>query len=1264
MKKILLALLLLLVPGTTYATTTIPWISPGNLLEYLQPNRVNGTNLNVYIPANLGIGTTSPYAALSVVGSTGVVMPHFNATSTVATSTVANELIIGGTRTTNQRAILSDRGVRFTRPTDGIVTGTIQVLGSASSWGVNLDGNSNHTFSSGGTSYGSIGTNVATVGTTGIFSVDSIGQLRSITSLVNNTLTINSDDAAASVSGLVLNRTARSTAKENAITSFRYAGTETNRITTDGNLNLYGTSTLGTATAASIARLGIFATSTQSTLDLFDVMGPTNTPGVATSTLFVIKSTGFVGIGTSSPGSKLAVQGTTTLLGYTTCGKTLPPPLAGLGPIQLDCWGDSDGYVGYVFGNKNTGTFASSDILLNNNASTDTADYGDLGINGKNNTDPAYTGLGGPSAVYLYSATGNQTYSVASTSLTAYQAWNMGGLLSANEKMRLTGAGNLGIGTTTPQVPLNVVRTGNGARTWTPSAGTVALFDRSSTGTSVSYVDIVSGSAAAGRLHFGDTESETSGILEYDHSTDQMSMYAGGNRVVKVINDKVGITLGSTLVPTGRLDMGTGTSGECITWSSSAIVQYSSYCVSRSGAKTVLGAGIRTSTTTNDLLVDSAETTMGQAAIVMNPFGTTGERGNIGFFTSANTARTWNATTTMVEQMRLTNLGYLGIGATTTAGVATKLYAKTGCTNTTTTTLDACNLAIVNSDQTVNNMQGIAFRQTNSVGTDVAAGRISVINTDHTSTSEDAEMAFFTVAAGTFAEKMRIDSAGDVGIGTTSPYAKLSVTNTGSLDSFIVEDSTSPDATRFIIDAAGNVGIGVPSITAGAALDVEGNVRIGQNFDLRFNNTNVALMRSANDLLIGAFNDVEIRASAAALSSQTTRIKIIGNTGFIGMGTSTPAANLDINNGSVVTVDSVIRLEGTLSASGAGHSIDWYAGSGNVGAAANAYARIAGITSGGEGHLTFYTNTDLGSAASTERMRIVGGTGNVGIGTTSPFRKLSVSGTTGNNYLTFDNTSDGILIGDVVGEIEFNQTGDTSTMTTREVANIKAIAANTYTGTDANGTDLVFSVKPNGSVVREVMRIGGVLGYVGIGTSTATKTLSVAGYAEVKVGTATSTANLGGVIFATSTDAGNQTTVETDLVNRTIKSNTFAVTNESVESKYTGTFVSSGTATRQVKVYFGGTTCFDTGAITISSAAVWTLEVELMRSSATAVRCSANLSTTGASLGAYTGYVEVTGLNLAGDNTFRVTGTAAGVGAATNDIVVKMGKTQWLPVAN
>jgi hypothetical protein len=60
-------------------------------------NFVTGTNERMRITSggNVGIGTTSPYATLSVVGASGVVADHYAATSTTATSTFAGGLNVG-----------------------------------------------------------------------------------------------------------------------------------------------------------------------------------------------------------------------------------------------------------------------------------------------------------------------------------------------------------------------------------------------------------------------------------------------------------------------------------------------------------------------------------------------------------------------------------------------------------------------------------------------------------------------------------------------------------------------------------------------------------------------------------------------------------------------------------------------------------------------------------------------------------------------------------------------------------------------------------------------------------------------------------------------------------------------------------------------------------------------------------------------------------------------------------------------------------------
>ena len=148
--------------------------------------------------------------------------------------------------------------------------------------------------------------------------------------------------------------------------------------------------------------------------------------------------------------------------------------------------------------------------------------------------------------------------------------------------------------------------------------------------------------------------------------------------------------------------------------------------------------------------------------------------------------------------------------------------------------------------------------------------------------------------------------------------------------------------------------------------------------------------------------------------------------------------------------------------------------------------------------------------------------------------------------------------------------------------------------------------------------------------------------------------NVGYVLFNHYADAGNTTTTETDLYSDTVAAGKLAVNGAKIDAKYGGVNVNS-TSTKQLRVYFGGTMIFDTGALTISAASSWELEVLAIRVSASVVRCSCKLNLTGASTGSFANYVEVTGLTLTNSQVIKITGQAAGVGAATNDIVAKLG---------
>ncbi len=148
-------------------------------------------------------------------------------------------------------------------------------------------------------------------------------------------------------------------------------------------------------------------------------------------------------------------------------------------------------------------------------------------------------------------------------------------------------------------------------------------------------------------------------------------------------------------------------------------------------------------------------------------------------------------------------------------------------------------------------------------------------------------------------------------------------------------------------------------------------------------------------------------------------------------------------------------------------------------------------------------------------------------------------------------------------------------------------------------------------------------------------------------------------LFDHFTDAGNTTTSETDLYSDTTAAGQLATNGDKIVAEYGGIFVSSGTATRQIKVYFGGTAIFDSGALSISTSASWTVTLTIIRVSSTVVRYNVALQTQGAALASYTSVSELTGLTLSNTNILKITGTAGGVGAATNDIVAKLGNVEY-----
>lgn len=247
---------------------------------------------------------------------------------------------------------------------------------------------------------------------------------------------------------------------------------------------------------------------------------------------------------------------------------------------------------------------------------------------------------------------------------------------------------------------------------------------------------------------------------------------------------------------------------------------------------------------------------------------------------------------------------------------------------------------------------------------------------------------------------MSLISNGHVGIGTTTPYARLAITNTSTDDSFRVEDSSSIDHTPFVIDASGNVGIGletpidplhVVTDSGGDAIHLEEN-NGGEDWQLGIN--------TAGDL---NFQD----------SGNT--VVTFEDGGDVGFGTTSPyvdfgvTGSVAINNGSNST--HALSLEGGGSTNSASIRLRTTSDSSNLviefqddspsdqRVAALNFLDSSGLARGQVLYQFDPTQSDHFlsiSVNSSERLRI-DGSGNVGIGSTTPEFLLGVqapSGTT------------------------------------------------------------------------------------------------------------------------------------------------------------------------------------------------------------------------------------------------------------------------------
>jgi hypothetical protein len=394
--------------------------------------------------------------------------------------------------------------------------------------------------------------------------------------------------------------------------------------------------------------------------------------------------------------------------------------------------------------------------------------------------------------------------------------------------------------------------------------------------------------------------------------------------------------------------------------------------------------------------------------------------GDISFYEDTGTTAklTWDAS---AELLTTTGLDVTGTatmdGLTVDGSQVTNLTANISGTTR--------NLLITNTNVATNNRAGLYFQPSNGIATSYIDGLAE--GDASTTASRDGAIVFGTRLDGTFYDRAKISSNGDIsfyedtgttpkffwdasaeslGIGTTSPQAfiHLSGTNTnialeplgtnayfdnrkvGGITNFRVSNASTNDTTAMVLKSNGNVGIGTSS-----------------------------------------------PANKISVSAATSALAYFENTVTSGS-TANTSLQIATYDGSSVSIGTTV-LETANS---------WTVGS-LAGGVANASVFL-GTKSGGtslvagnaSGTIKFYTG---GQASTNERMRI-DSSGNVGIGTSSP---NAISGYT---VLTLNHATNG-------GAIDFERNGTLAGQMygSNNGLGLSAIGASQWIQLNTNGTE-------------------------------------------------------------------------------------------------------------------------------------------------------------------------------------------------------------------
>jgi len=459
------------------------------------------------------------------------------------------------------------------------------------------------------------------------------------------------------------------------------------------------------------------------------------------------------------------------------------------------------------------------------------------------------------------------------------------------------------------------------------------------------------------------------------------TLTAGTN--ISITNGAGAITINATDQFVGTVtsvDASGGTTG--LTFSGGPITTSGTLTLAGTLAVANGGTGVTTSTGTTSVVLSNSPTlvtpTLGAASAtsIANGLGAVGTP-SYTFTGDTNTGMWSPAADTLafseggVEVMRIDSSGNVGIG---TSSPGAKLAVA----------------GSISASQTTGNYVGFGTGTFSFDGTTVADYGISYtqpMGGFNTVVSGFSSLKFTTAQT----ERMRIDASGNVGIGTTSPTDRLNVSDGtaniqlkpigGSSIGFVGLRSnhalgfTTNDTERMRIDSSGNVGIGTSAPVQ--KLQVHGSD--GNDVYTRISNTDSG---TSAGLLLGLNGNEEgiVRVEtnqALILGTNNTERMRIDSSGNVGIGTSSPGYRLDVASGdTTASIGYAVRIRSNATATAA--SIQF---TNSAVSAQNGLIRCTDTgetviqADGASSFIAFRTN-------GAERMRVAND-GNVGMGTST-----------------------------------------------------------------------------------------------------------------------------------------------------------------------------------------------------------------------------------------------------------------------------------------